>query len=80
VEAEETPIGYIPTANALDMTGLDLLTDIIEEILSVNVDDWKEEITGHRDFFAMFGDRLPDEMWEESNALACRLNRCSSDS
>jgi phosphoenolpyruvate carboxykinase (GTP) len=80
VEAEETPIGYIPTANALDMTGLDLPTDIIEELLSVNVDDWKEELTGHRDFFAMFGDRLPDKIWEESNALARRLNRCSSDS
>jgi len=80
VEAEETPIGYMPTANALDMTGLDLPTDIIEELLSMNVDDWKEELSGHRDFFAMFGDRLPDKIWEESNALARRLNRCSSDS
>jgi len=80
VEAEETPIGYMPTANALDMTGLDLPTDIIEELLSMNVDDWKEELSGHRDFFAMFGDRLPDKIWEESNALTRRLNRCSSDS
>jgi hypothetical protein len=41
---------------------------------------WKEELRGHRDFFAMFGDRLPDKTWEESNALAHLLNRCSSDS
>ena len=77
VEAKETPIGYIPTANALDMTGLDLPTDIIEELLSVDVDDWKEELKGHREFFAMFGDRLPKEFWEEYNALAHRLDRCS---
>ena len=77
VQAKETPIGYIPTANVLDMTGLDLPTDIIEELLSVDVDDWKEELKGHREFFAMFGDRLPKEFWEEYNALAHRLDRCS---
>ena len=64
VEAEETPIGYMPTANALDITGLDLVTDIIEELLSMNVDGWKEELTGHWDFYTMFGDKLPDKLWE----------------
>ena len=80
MEAEETPIGYMPTDNALDMSGLDLATDIIEELLSMNVDDWKEEFTGHRDFFAMFGDKLPDKLWEEFDDLARRLNHFSSDS
>jgi len=77
VQAKETQIGYIPTVDALDMTGLDLPMDIIEELLSVDVDDWKEELKGHREFFAMFGDRLPKEFWEEYNALAHRLDRCS---
>jgi phosphoenolpyruvate carboxykinase (GTP) len=74
-EAEETPIGYIPTASALDMTGLDLATDIVERLLSVNVADWKEELALHMEFFTEFGDRLPKEIWEEYDALARRLGR-----
>jgi len=72
-EAKETPIGYIPTADALDMTGLDVPAGIMEELLSVRTDEWKEEVKGHKEFFAMFGDRLPKEMWEEYKALARRL-------
>ena len=46
---------------------------IMEELLSINIEEWKHELQGHKEFFSKFGDRLPGEVWEEYEALARRL-------
>jgi len=33
VEAEETPIGYVPTVDTLDIDGLDISREDVEELL-----------------------------------------------
>ncbi|MDO9579768.1 MAG: phosphoenolpyruvate carboxykinase (GTP) [Bacteroidales bacterium] len=72
-EARETPIGYVPTLGVLDMEGLDLSDRVMEKLLSISVEDWKEELKGIKEFFDRFGDRLPKEMWDEYRALTRRL-------
>jgi len=72
-EARETPIGYIPTPSALDMDGLDLSDRVMEKLLSISVEDWREELEGIEKFFAQLDDRLPKEMWDEYRALNHRL-------
>jgi len=73
-DATETPIGYVPTADALDTTGLDLDADTLAQLLEVDSIAWKGEvelISGHFDFI---GERLPQKMREELTALEGRLN------
>ncbi len=71
--AVETPIGYVPTPDALDVSGLDLTTDELELVLRVDPDEWKAEIPQVTDWFNKFGDKLPGVLWAELDALKARL-------
>jgi phosphoenolpyruvate carboxykinase (GTP) len=72
-EAVETPIGRIPSKDALDLTGLDLPEGAMEKVLAVDPDDWKAEVEDHKKFFAKFGEHLPKELEEQRKALEERL-------
>ena len=72
-DAQETPIGYVPTPGSIDMGGLDLSTAVMERLSSISPADWTEELKGIEEFFAQFGDRLPREIWDEYRALSRRF-------
>lgn len=75
-EAVETPIGYMPTEDAIDRTGLDDVSDAdMEELLKVNKDLWLQEVASIKEHYAKFGDRLPKEMIAELEALEKRLQQ-----
>ncbi|HHY76600.1 MAG TPA: phosphoenolpyruvate carboxykinase (GTP) [Firmicutes bacterium] len=72
-EAKETPIGLLPTPDALDLTGLDIPKEDLEELLSVDVEAWKTEIQDLDEHFGQFGDRLPRRLADQLDALKKRL-------
>jgi phosphoenolpyruvate carboxykinase (GTP) len=73
-EAVETPIGHVPTADAIDLTGLELDRADLEAVLSVDPEEWRAEIPQVEEWFAKFGDKLPAVLWAELDALKSRLN------
>jgi phosphoenolpyruvate carboxykinase (GTP) len=73
VDAAETPIGLIPTVDALDIEGLDISRENVEELLHVDPEEWKPEIEPIREFFGKFGDKLPEELTRQLDALEERL-------
>jgi phosphoenolpyruvate carboxykinase (GTP) len=72
-EAEETPIGLVPTADALDLEGVDIAPERLREVLKVDRDEWREEIPLIREFFDEFGDKLPAELRDALDGLERRL-------
>jgi phosphoenolpyruvate carboxykinase (GTP) len=72
-DAVETPIGKVPTKDALDLTGLDIDDSTLEKLFEVNGDDWKNEIADHKKFFDTFGDQTSPELWKEHEDLKNRL-------
>ncbi len=74
VEALETPIGNMPTPGSLDLTGLDILPESIETLLSVDVEGWLSELPNIQSYFEMFGKRLPEGLYQELSSLRERLN------
>ena len=76
-QATDTPIGYVPTPDSLDLDGLSIPRKNLDELLAVNPADWTQELTETGKFFERFGDRLPDEIRAEHKALADRLQRSS---
>jgi phosphoenolpyruvate carboxykinase (GTP) len=72
-EAAETPIGYVPTPDGIDLSGLDLGTETMVELLDVDPAAWKHEVGLIRDHFAIFGDRLPAAMTEQLDMLEQQL-------
>ncbi len=75
VDAVETPIGYEPKPEDINVEGLkDIDTETIRGLLTVDKDLWKEETKGIEEFYAKFGDKLPKELEGELKALEARLN------
>ncbi len=76
-DAKPTPIGYVPTPESLDLNGLDISKAVMEELLDVDPEAWKQELNDCRTFFERFGDRLPHAIKDEANALERRLGTYS---
>ena len=74
VGADETAIGYVPKPEDINVEGLDgVTTDTIRELVSVDHDSWKADLTNIREFYDLIGDRVPAELREELDALDKRL-------
>jgi phosphoenolpyruvate carboxykinase (GTP) len=72
-EASETPIGSVPRASDLDLTGLDTSAEAVDEALRVDPGEWRDELERIKDHFDGFGDRFPPELRKELAALEERL-------
>ena len=73
VEAISTPIGYIPKISDIDMTGLELPEGALDKLFTINKQDWLKELKDIKKFFMQFKKDLPEELWQEYNALSKRL-------
>jgi phosphoenolpyruvate carboxykinase (GTP) len=73
--ADETPIGYVPSSGAIDLSGTDVSEETMAQLLDVDKDAWYEELQSQTDWFEQFGYQLPLGIWEEHEALADRLTR-----
>ncbi len=75
VGAVETAIGYVPKAEDINIEGLeDVTLDTIKDLLTVDKASWLEDVQNIKEFYALVGDRVPAEMYEELAALEARLN------
>jgi phosphoenolpyruvate carboxykinase (GTP) len=72
-DAVETAIGYMPTLDAIDFDGLDMAEEDIANLMRVDVDGWLAELPSIEEYYATFGDHLPDELTHQVNALRERL-------
>lgn len=68
-DAVETPLGRLPAADDLDVSGLSLPADDLNELLQVNAEAWKDETKLIRSHYESFGDRLPEHLWQELERL-----------
>ncbi len=71
--AQETPIGRLPTRDALDTEGLDLTDEELDLLLSVDAEVWREEAARMVPDYEKFGDHLPPPLWDEHSRLVERL-------
>jgi phosphoenolpyruvate carboxykinase (GTP) len=72
-EAVDTPLGKMPTEEALDTEGLDVDSEDMKELLRVDVEGWKAEIPSIKEHYEAFGDKLPAGLQEELGDLEKRL-------
>jgi len=72
--AEDTAIGRVPAAGALDLSGLNLSADAAKLLGCVDTAVWREEAALIPAFYERFGERLPQTLWDEYEALLGRLD------
>ena len=71
--ANETPIGFEPRPEDINIEGLDLDVETVRQLLGVDPGLWKEEVKDIRAFYEKFGEKLPKELWQELAQLEERL-------
>jgi len=72
-KAVKTPIGYMPTVDAIDIEGLDVPTEDMKELLRVDKEGWLREVESIKQHYANYGNKLPKELIEQLHALEERL-------
>lgn len=70
----DTPIGRMPSKDAIDTEGLNVSAHDMEELLKVDKDQWLKEIESIKTYYATFGDKIPAVLLEQLKALEDRLN------
>ena len=75
-KAVETPIGFMPTVDAIDRTGLEdeVTAEDMAELLSLDKEGWLKEVESIKEHYAKFGDRMPKALYDQLAALEARLN------
>ena len=73
-DAQDSPIGYLPYPEDINLEGSGVSEDTLKELLTVDRDLWKEETKGIREFYQKFGDKLPSALSDELNTLEHNLD------
>ncbi|WAH99243.1 phosphoenolpyruvate carboxykinase (GTP) [Arthrobacter sp. MMS18-M83] len=72
-DAVETPIGFVPTGESIDLEGLDMTPAEVEAAVRVDPAEWKTELASIEEWYAKFGDSLPAALLAELEGLKSRL-------
>ena len=73
-KAQESPIGLIPTADAIDRSGTDLNDEAMATLLKVDPAEWLEAVQGQEDFLNSFGAHMPGGIRDEHTELTHRVS------
>jgi phosphoenolpyruvate carboxykinase (GTP) len=71
--AQETAIGNLPRPEDLDLAGLDLAPGALEQLLSVQTDEWRAEAADIEKYLDEYAPRTPAALREQVKALRTRL-------
>nr|WP_144881369.1 phosphoenolpyruvate carboxykinase (GTP) [Microbacterium paraoxydans] len=73
VPAVDSPIGRLPRVEDLNLDGLDIPAEDLDELFSVDPEAWKAEADLTEEFYDTFGDRVPAALRTELASLRYRL-------
>ncbi len=79
VDAVETPIGYLPKAEDINLAGIEdeVSPSALQALLTVNKDEWKKEIAEMRRYYnediKAKGGNIPQALYDELDMIEARL-------
>jgi phosphoenolpyruvate carboxykinase (GTP) len=72
VSGRQTPVGIIPTREELNLDGLEIDSDDLDTILTIDNARWQQEIANREVHLTAFHD-LPEEIWEAHRRVKADL-------
>jgi phosphoenolpyruvate carboxykinase (GTP) len=69
----DTPIGRVPPPEGIETDGLDLDPAVLEELLTIDPDRWREELPQLEEHYTKLGERLPRALRDQLASLEKRL-------
>ncbi|MFO0749206.1 MAG: phosphoenolpyruvate carboxykinase (GTP) [Myxococcota bacterium] len=74
VGGQETLFGWVPKAGDLDLSGLDIAHEAVDDATHIDLDEWQAELESHAEFFATLGPTLPKPLALQRELLMARLD------
>jgi len=72
--AVETPIGFVPGNNDINLNGLSIDSNRIDELTHIDNEQWKQEISDFKKYLKEFGSKTPDRLLEECDKVLAKLS------
>lgn len=72
-EGIDRAIGWVPNPQSLDLSGLSLADDAIEQLFNVDKKEWQQEINTMEKYLAIFDNHIPQAIIDEVRLLEKRL-------
>lgn len=72
-DAIDSPIGLLPTEDGLNLDGLDLSQDSLDQLFDIDTSSWLAECDLTEKYFAEFGDRMPPALLAELASVRYQL-------
>jgi phosphoenolpyruvate carboxykinase (GTP) len=73
VTGRQTPVGIVPTAEELELEGIDLQPGDLEKILTIDTDRWRQEMAHREEHLRLFPG-LPEQIWEAHHRVTAALD------
>lgn len=73
--AQNTPIGWLPNPDGLNVQGLSITPQQLQSLLEVDAEGWLKEADSLENYFSKFGAKLPQGITEELQQLRERLHQ-----
>ncbi len=74
-DAKETPIGFLPHANDIDTTGLEISDEVMDTLTTVDLDHWYTEMDHFGEYLDEFGEEhVPVRLREEQKRVTRALS------
>ena len=74
VGGQETLLGWVPKAGDLDLSGLDIPSEQVDEATSINTAEWKQELQSQGEFFELLAKHSPEALQLQRKLLLARLS------
>ena len=71
---QETVLGWVPKAGDLDLSGLNISSEQVDEATSIHPEEWKKELSSESEFFTMLGKTAPKTLELQRELLLSRLS------
>lgn len=80
VEAESAPIGFLPHVEDINLEGLDISTETLRSLLTIDRESWLDDVKGIEEFYAKIGHTVPEDLYHELSILKANLNKYLAES
>ena len=74
VGGQETPFGWVPRAGDLDLSGIDVPHEQVNDATAIDLDEWKTELEGHAEFFEKLGTHMPEALHLQRKLFLARID------
>ncbi len=73
VGGQETIFGWVPKAGDLDLSGLDIAHDKVDEATHIDLEEWEKELASYGEFFDTLGSAMPRALKLHRELLLARI-------